>query len=507
MTYFKSFIEPNLPELPPGILQHVARLAGPISSRKIRNQSKKTRKVVTEEDLVWAEAGWRYHHWDTPEECYQWAIDAWHTTVLWAYMHELPPAFRINAFHHAAHRGDEGMLTRMLDEVKINHALRGEHFSLGPLHPRRADDDPDEDDTPTCTNSHAHIVKILLERGATDGSLHQFHFNGVDFHGSDRTYPSQRAIQLTSDPDIIRSLLDKKGYLRGDLLLPITDGNPTAIKLLLKAGAIIDDEGEYLNEAAETGNVEIVKLLIEYRADVHADTHWGCLYKAVEGGSVDVVKVLLEAGADVDGYTESPLLTAVGKGYTDIVRALVEAGANVHHPLERDHEPAEALFTAAACVYVDVVEILIRAGGDVHRGEEGAVWVAAGNGHVGVVQALLEAGANVRSQSSKFDQLKQRREKLIAVVAVLDHHCASDGDIVISADGKLPRGQERRLWEAAETGQVDKVKSLLKGGGVEGFFKAGGDDGSKPSKFEELKQLPGKLADVVALLERHGAGG
>jgi ankyrin repeat protein len=87
-----------------------------------------------------------------------------------------------------------------------------------------------------------------------------------------------------------------------------------------------------LKYALNVGEVEILKVLIEHGAKYDGQDILPDLVAL--GPAPTKVKLLLEAGADVDertpgGYT--PLIIAAGRGYTEVVKVLLEAGANVEY--------------------------------------------------------------------------------------------------------------------------------------------------------------------------------
>jgi hypothetical protein len=96
------------------------------------------------------------------------------------------------------------------------------------------------------------------------------------------------------------------------------------------------DEGNAsLHAAAEEGNIDIVKSLLERGVDINsrnADIQTP-LHRAAAKGNVDVVRLLIERGAEVDsrdmwGWT--PLHTASRYGHLEVSRVLVDHGANVN---------------------------------------------------------------------------------------------------------------------------------------------------------------------------------
>ncbi len=121
--------------------------------------------------------------------------------------------------------------------------------------------------------------------------------------------------------------------------------------------------------AAKTGNIEMLKLLVEAGVELHS----GILIAAAKEGQVAAVQALLEAGISVDG--------TVGFG-----------------------QHTTALYHAAEKGHMDVVRMLLQKGADPNGGEEGVRWgeqplvAAVENGHTEVVRALLEGGASVNAR-------------------------------------------------------------------------------------------------------------
>lgn len=89
-----------------------------------------------------------------------------------------------------------------------------------------------------------------------------------------------------------------------------------------------------LQEACETGDEEIVDLLLESGAktDLYGGYYGNALQAACDSGYVSVLRMLLSHGADInwtDWRFGSPLVTACIKGTLEIAKFLVEAGANL----------------------------------------------------------------------------------------------------------------------------------------------------------------------------------
>ena len=220
------------------------------------------------------------------------------------------------------------------------------------------------------------------------------------------------------------------------------DGKVDDAKLMLEHGADPNvSEGDYgiddfkwtgLHWAAEKGHLNIVNLLIQYNADIHAlDSHGDtALDTAARSGHVGIVKVLIQNGADVnavDKNKSTALHGAAGEGHVDVVKVLIQNGADVNAV---DKEKWTALHNAAMRGHVDIVKALIQNGADVNVvtiSKRTALDQAAYeyNGHVAVVKVLLENGADVNA---------------------------------------VTKGEQTALHYAAKRGHVDIVKALIQNG-------------------------------------------
>ena len=150
------------------------------------------------------------------------------------------------------------------------------------------------------------MVTILLEAGA-----------GLEQPGRDGFYPLHNAV-IFGGKDIVALLIQKGAKVdvkekwgRTPLLsFAATGGSDIEIgRMLLAAGAdpgieSAKDDDSYvaLQYATETGNVELVKLLIAAQVDVNHRNTLGVspLFQAVYNGRLEIVRVLIAHGADVN---------------------------------------------------------------------------------------------------------------------------------------------------------------------------------------------------------------
>jgi hypothetical protein len=176
-------------------------------------------------------------------------------------------------------------------------------------------------------------------------------------------------------------------------------GHTEIVELLLEKGADVHaNNDEALRWASENGHLEVVKLLLENGADVHANND-EALRWASENGHLEVVKLLLENGADVHANNEYALRWASENGHIEIVKLLIEKGADVH----ADNE--YALRYASYNGHLEVVKLLLEKGSDVHAEDDWALRWASENGHLEIVK-LLKSYMNKSQNINESFRLK-----------------------------------------------------------------------------------------------------
>ena len=106
-----------------------------------------------------------------------------------------------------------------------------------------------------------------------------------------------------------------------------------------------------LVDTTRYGHLEIVQLLLDHGADIHAQDDdpicWASRY-----GHLEIVQLLLDHGADVHACDDYPLRWASYNGHLEIVQLLLDHGANVH---ARDDY---SLRWASANGHTTIVELL-----------------------------------------------------------------------------------------------------------------------------------------------------
>jgi len=192
-----------------------------------------------------------------------------------------------------------------------------------------------------------------------------------------------------------------------------------AVRALVKSGADVNaksgDGSTPLLWAVTNGSVEIARLLLANKAAVDAANDFGitALLQASRVGDSAMVDLLLRSGASpskAHPEGETPLMAASRSGSVPAVRLLLTRGVDVNHA--ESFQQTTALMWAAAEGHIDVVDVLLEAGADPNRqghittltdrnnadhptGGFTALMFAARRGNDALVRRLVAKGANV----------------------------------------------------------------------------------------------------------------
>ena len=205
------------------------------------------------------------------------------------------------------------------------------------------------------------------------------------------------------------------------LMMAAEGGQFQIARLLIEVGADVNARRggagnlsgwTVLMSAARRGQLEIARLLIEKGARVDCVTVIGCtaLMVAAENGALKVVEFLIEKGAEVNGVSLSgstALISAVHTGHLEVVKFLIEKGARVDVCLRNvgERNGCTALMLAAQDGRLDIARLLIEKGVNVNacRNDAGgfngwtALMSAAQTGQLEIARLLIEKGASVNA--------------------------------------------------------------------------------------------------------------
>lgn len=310
-------------------------------------------------------------------------------------------------------------------------------------------------------NENYSMLRLLLEKGANT-SLTSFEelplrvreaadVPGFEFSFSPWRTPLARAAGC-GDIGLVQLLLKagaateeySLGNTVGDppIYWALRMGHPAIVRILLEYGASVTREktGSSLRPltfAAIMGEVESVKVLLEYDKDIESahrgltvdyDNYGGPhrdgvglevytpLTWAAKYGQHSTIRTLLEEGAaDIEGRSgdATPLWAAAEEGHIASVLLLLQKGANIEN---KDKKGRTALEAAAMKGQEEAVRVLFEKGGNIHHRNNAGdtlLWTAAWYGQQGVVKLLLgmeEYGAYAELQDDKwFTTLEKRK--------------------------------------------------------------------------------------------------
>jgi glyoxylase-like metal-dependent hydrolase (beta-lactamase superfamily II) len=150
---------------------------------------------------------------------------------------------------------------------------------------------------------------------------------------------------------LLYSDLSRKGRRGDDLLSAVRKGDVAAVRTLLDQGVPVDTRFRYdrtpLSFAADRGNVELVRLLLERGADANSrDTYYKMtpLATAAYKEHVEIVRLLLARGGVAD---DTLFFSAVRKGNVDLLGLAITHGKPRPELLSSGLEIAEKANAAA----------------------------------------------------------------------------------------------------------------------------------------------------------------
>lgn len=392
---------------------------------------------------------------------------------------------------------------------------------------------------------HADVLKSLLGHGAAINAwdaagltaLHRVAVAG----GKECCGDGPRSIDVLVDHEA--DLDARNGEGRTPLHFAAEKGRSDTLMALLEHGAdenALDGRGQApIHVATDFGHVAIAIALLASGADVNR--RWGsakesALEMAARKGRVEVLREMIAYGADVNasdstGYT--PLHAAATDNEPGAIDALVEAGANVealekesrtplHHASQWDAPEAiiallrhgadknKVDISGLSPLHIAVVngscsasEALLAAGADTkaiapcNEHSMSLIEVAACQGHVGVLKAVIRHGADVNAVGGLGGTP-------LMLASASDN--ADAVDVLVKLGASVNAVQEPTgktcLHLAANGSCCETVRALLQHGADVNATDALGN-----SPLHYAAKLAGKVeaSEMVDILLRHGA--
>ncbi|XP_018413089.1 PREDICTED: fibronectin type 3 and ankyrin repeat domains protein 1 [Nanorana parkeri] len=180
--------------------------------------------------------------------------------------------------------------------------------------------------------------------------------------------------------------------------------------------------GEHLHRAVNMNDEEAVMNILQsgqVKVDIPDKLSFTPLMVAAQKGYLGLVKLLVEYGADVpreNGSGKNSMMLACFSGHLDVGKYLKEQGASWEN---QDKSGCTAMHWAVDGGHVKVVQWMIKHGSEVDARDRRLRWtplmrVCAVTGNVDVARCLISAGAEVNA--------KDRDGKSPLMVAALNNH-------------------------------------------------------------------------------------
>ncbi|KAI1416701.1 putative ankyrin repeat protein [Hypoxylon sp. FL1857] len=272
------------------------------------------------------------------------------------------------------------------------------------------------------------------------------------------------------------------------LIHAVRIGFRECVRVLLDNGAdpnVRCKSGSALSEAVERNDIDIVRMLLEKNADLNHpdDDEATLLMRAVQTGNTDLVSLLIQHGAkvdlaeDSDDICKTPLSLAASLGNMEMVNLLLDKRADVNFCGAGSDSP---LFSALYTNKPDIAKIFIDRGADVHwAAEDGWGPLHAAYRIPGVIPELLKRGADVNKPCKHGTvTMMAARYGFWETIEALIKHGDPKPDLEIVYDNQTVKDNIgfTALLIACKQKYSKCVKVLLDAGANPGFRNADGDN-------------------------------
>ena len=206
----------------------------------------------------------------------------------------------------------------------------------------------------------------------------------------------------------------------------------------------------------------------------------------------------------------TPLHLASSRANADIVQLLIEIGADVH---ARDENQSTPLHLASSRENADIVQLLIENenGGDVHARDENQstpVHLASSRGNADIVQLLIKNGADVNardeSQSTPLHRVLSGKRDTISRL-MIDHGANATVQVLIENGADVnarDQSQSTPLHLASSSWDVKITRLLIKHGAD---VNAQNQDQSTPLHIASSLSFSMNMGTTVRVLIENGA--
>ncbi|XP_076285606.1 uncharacterized protein LOC143211647 [Lasioglossum baleicum] len=301
------------------------------------------------------------------------------------------------------------------------------------------------------------LVEDLLKNGADVNMLH----GGLDFRHS-LLHKAVDGKQVQMAKLLINygaNVNVKDTREKTPIVTAILNRDTEMIELLLTNGADIKEDPKVVCTAVRCGNLELVEDLLKNGADINALDNmyfrFSLLHEAVKRKQVQMVKLLINYRANVNvknSQGETPIVNAIQNTDTKMIELLLTNGADIK-------EDPKVVCTAVRCGNLEIVEDLLKNGADINALDNmyfsfSLLHYAVLRKQLQMVQLLINYGANVN--------VKDTREKTPIVDAIQN----KDKKIIklLLSNGADIKEDPKVLCAAVENGNLKIVEDILTDG-------------------------------------------
>ncbi|XP_064383528.1 ankyrin repeat and KH domain-containing protein 1-like isoform X2 [Halichondria panicea] len=249
------------------------------------------------------------------------------------------------------------------------------------------------------------------------------------------------------------------------LMWAAQEGHAEMATFLLEKGAFVDfpDENGWtpVMQASQEGHVDVINVLLDHNAKVNhqTETTWCALMAAAKNMHSDAVDTLLKRGAQVDIQRDDGSTTlqvaSYYKGNSAVMKTLIKHGANIDH-LNKDG--MSALMLATNKGHLGVVQDLIQGGADTNKQHPETGWTpiffAAKSGEMDIFKQLLHKGARTEIEGRNVVDVASmfKREEMLSELKTFEqasHRIISSSvnPPSLEADEPTPVEQEPSITE------------------------------------------------------------